>query len=149
VKDFDISKMKSLINVPFGSVPKELIECIHKGAYPPTYEEWQYWSPYFDKMSCYFNIALLDEERKMIAFQYGTWGPCGEGMHVIRVIIHPEYRENSMEIFKRGFTSVKKLAKELGMMRVYYVTSIWQHFLDKLPEYLEESNAKVLEVINV
>lgn len=145
----DLDGCYSLRNIPFEKVPEELIRQIRPYADPFSYEEWLYWCPYFNKMPNYWNIALFDKEGKMIAFQYGTWDPCGAGMHIIRGIVHPSYYRASGTVLRRTFEDAKELARELGMKRIYIITCRHKAFLRKLPGTLRETEARVLEVVDV
>lgn len=141
--------LRCVRDIPFELVPKELIEQIRPYADPPSYEQWLLWCPYFNKMSNYWNLALINEENEIVGFQYGTWDPCGAEMHIIRGVIHPKMFRASGEVLRRAMDDARKLAKELGMRRIYWITCRWKAFLRKLPNDLQVMDAKVLEVRNV
>lgn len=143
------SELRAIRNVPFELVPKELIDQIRPYADPPSYEQWLAWCPYFNKMPNYWNIALVDSLDQIVAFQYGTWDPCGAEMHIIRGIVHPKMFRVSGLILKRAMQDATKLARELGMRRVYFITCRWKAFQRKLGEDIRVMEAKVLEVTNV
>lgn len=143
------SKLRCIRNVPFELVPRELIEQIRPYANPPSYEQWLAWCPYFNEMSNYWNIALVNDENEIMAFQYGTWDPCGAEMHIIRATIHPKMFRVSGAILQRGIEDAKKLARELGMRRVYWMTCRWRAFQRKLLGKVGIMEAKVMEVLDV
>ena len=148
IEDFN-NGLRCVKNIPFDLVPKELIEQIRPYADPPTYEQWLDWCPYFNNMSNYWNLALIDKENKIVGFQYGTWDPLGAEMHIIRGVIHPKFFKISGKILKRWIDDVRALAKELGMRRIYWITCRSKAFLRKLPNDLKIMKAEVLEVQNV
>jgi len=123
-----------------------LIEQIRPYADPPSYEQWLKWCPIFDKLPTYWNIALVDGMNEIVAFQYGTWDPCGAEMHIIRGTIHPKMFRVSGAILKRGIEDARKLARELGMRRIYIITCRWKAFERKCGDDLDVLTAKVLEV---
>jgi hypothetical protein len=145
----NLDELVSVKNIPFELVPRELIEQIRPYADPPTYEQWLAWCPYFNKMPNYWNIALVDKDSRIVAFQYGTWDPCGAEMQIIRSVIRPEYFRVSGKVLKRGVEDVRRLARELGMRRIYWITCRWKAFLRKLPGDAQLMEARVLEVTNV
>lgn len=145
----ELDELIPVKNIPYRLIPREMIEQIRPYANPPPYEQWLSWCDYFDKMPNYWNIALMDKGFNIVAFQYGTWDPCGAEMHIIRAVVHPKYWRASGKILKKGIEDVKKLAKELKMRRIYFITCRWKAFLKKLPDDLSIMEAKVLEVKNV
>jgi len=145
----DCDELRCVRNIPFELVPRELIEQIRPYADPPSYEQWLACCPYFNKMPNYWNLALVDKDNQIVGFQYGTWDPCGAEMHIIRGVIHPKYFRASGEILKMAMSDVRKLARELGMRRIYWITCKWKAFLRKLPDDVKVMEAKVLEVVNV
>ena len=141
--------LRCVKDIPFELVPKELIEQIRPYADPPSYEQWLLWCPYFNKMPNYWNLALIDEKNQIVGFQYGTWDPCGAEMHNIRGTILPGMSKASGKVLKRFMEDARVLARELGMRRIYWITSRWKAFLRKLPDDIQLMEAKVLEVKNV
>jgi hypothetical protein len=100
-------------------------------------------------MPNYWNIALVDKNSRIVAFQYGTWDPCGAEMQIIRGVTRPEYFRASGKVLKRAIEDVRRLARELGMKRVYWITCRWKAFLRKSPDDVQLMEARVLEVTNV
>jgi hypothetical protein len=142
-------ELRCVRNLPFELVPRELIEQIRPYADPPSYEQWLAWCPYFNRMPNYWNLALIDRDNQIVAFQYGTWDPCGAEMHIIRGTVHPKMFRASGEVLKRAMNDVREFARELGMRRVYWITCRWKAFQRKLPDDVALMEAKVMEVLNV
>jgi hypothetical protein len=146
---FSLEELRSVKNIPFELVPEELITQIRPYADPPSYEQWLDWCPYFNSMPNYWNVALINKENQIVAFQYGTWDPLGAEMHIIRGTISPKYFKASGAVMKRAIEDVKEIAKGFGARRIYWITCRWKAFLRKLPNDLSPMEAKVLEVLNV
>jgi len=106
-----------------------------------------FFNPLFKRVYCY--SERLDKENKIVGFQYGTWDPLGAEMHIIRGVLHPKFFRISGKVLKRWIDDVRKLAKELGMRRIYWMTCRSKAFLRKLPNDLKIMKAEVLEVQNV
>ena len=137
-------KLRWFHNIPFRQVPKNLIEQF----YAYTYEEYLEFCPMLSRM--YWNIAGYGLDSKspgMKVFLWGSFDPLERLVHVIRITIHPELFRVDGSFLEVILEELERYALELKVVRIYWITDSWRSFLRKLPNKVQLSEGKVIEVV--
>jgi len=98
----------------------------------------------------YWNIAgygLTSKSPGMKVFLWGSFDPLERLVHVIRITIHPELFRVDGSFLEVILEELERYALELKVVRIYWITDSWRSFLRKLPNKVQLSEGKVIEVV--
>lgn len=132
-------------NTPFESIPKGFIEQIF--GHPFTYEQYLEFCPMFNILPNIWNIALITDDKQIIAFQYGHWDPLASLMETVRLTVHPKLFRVDGLFLRDCMLAGKALAKQLGAKNLYWITCKWKSITRKLPGEVRVMDTRVMEVI--
>jgi len=138
--------MNCLMNVPFDTVPKELIDQLNSCNF--TYEEYIDSCEYLDLNPSYWNFALFDDgQLDMIAFVWGILDPLENLMFMIRGTVQPEFREiDGVHILEHICNAIREIARQFGATHAVSISDKPDIFTSKVDGKLVVSQSRVLEV---
>lgn len=137
------NELRWVHNIPFSSVPRELVEQLKERPY--SYEEYL---ERCNSLSNYWNFALV-KGSDVLVFCWGFFDPLERLMHVVRLSIRPQLFRIDGKFLHFINNKLKEVGKSMGARKIYWITDKWKVFLRKLPNELTTANARIVEVCNV
>jgi len=135
-----------IANFPFEGIPEVLIKQIQEEPTPP-YDRYLGLSKWLNENPSIWNICLVTEDKRIIAFQYGNYDPLVQHLELIRLSIWHKLFRISPEFLKECMEAGKKLMVIMGAKKIFWISCHWKAILRKLPNDVKVMDNRVMEVL--
>jgi len=133
-------------NIPFGDIPRELVEQLANRNY--TYEEYLKMCPFMDLLPTYWNFVVDGDDGEIVAFVWGVVEPLERLNHIVRISVLPSVRNKSDATLFYAAEIVKEACEHMGVNFAYCITDRPEIYFNKSegPIRMKVSNNTLMEV---
>lgn len=135
----EIQDLLIKVNLPFDQIPEGIVRLASYDPLTWTIHGWR-----LDRS--YTNLSYWANDTCWIAL-WGPIDPLEKSWQIVKFVIHPIYRGQSTEIYKKVLQDVRQYASVHNLDTVYWITTRPKTFLKKLDGDVRQTNANVIEVV--